>query len=34
MYHQLLEKFKDMFSWDYNDMIGLDPTFVNHNFVV
>lgn len=23
-----------MFAWEYNDMKGLDPSFVTHNLVV
>lgn len=29
-----MKGFKDMFDWEFSDMIGLDPIFLTHNFVV
>lgn len=26
----LLKEFKDVFAWDYNEMLGLDPRLVAH----
>ena len=30
----LLKEFKDVFAWDYNEMLGLDPRLVVHTFNV
>ena len=30
----LLKEFKDVFAWDYNEMLGLDPRLVVHTLNV
>jgi hypothetical protein len=29
---QFLSRYRDVFAWSYNDMPGLDPVLVEHNF--
>ena len=33
-YEQLLQEYKDVFVWGYEDMLGLDPNVVVHKLVV
>ena len=33
-YEQLLQEYKDIFAWGYQDMPGLDPNVVIHKWVV
>ena len=33
-YEQLLEQYKDVFAWGYDDMSGLDPNVVVHKLAI